>query len=174
MTETGQLGPDRFLKDSIRTLKDLADQTLKMPEDVTRLLNQQGITVDVNKVVQDVLSEKFEPLPENVELTLELDRRTPPLSLYSFDIVVQNLIQNALDAMPNGGRLKVSTATTFHPDMVSGYMELTVADTGTGISPDVLPKLFELNFSTKHVKGKGHGLGLWWIRNFLLLSLIHI
>jgi len=170
MTETGQLGPDRFLKDSIRTLKDLADQTLKMPEDVTRLLNQQGITVDVNKVVQDVLSEKFEPLPENVELTLELDRRTPPLSLYSFDIVVQNLIQNALDAMPNGGRLKVSTATTFHPDMVSGYMELTVADTGTGISPDVLPKLFELNFSTKHVKGKGHGLGLWWIRNFLLRS----
>ena len=168
LIETGELGPNKFLEESLAALKNLADQTLEMPEEVTRLLNQQGVTVDVNQVVRDVLAKTT--LPENVELILALDQATPPLSLFSFDIVVQNLVQNALDAMPHGGQIKVATASIFHPDMVSGYVDLTVADTGSGISPDVLPRLFELNFSTKHTKGKGHGLGLWWIRNFVLRS----
>ena len=168
MTETGELAPDKFLVESLTALRNLADQTLEMPEEVTRLLNQQGVTVNVNQVVQGVV-EKFKP-PENIELILDLDPEAPPLSLFSFDIVVQNLIQNAIDAMPDGGLLKVSTTSTYHPDRVSGYVELTVTDTGTGISSDMLPKLFELNFSTKHAKGKGHGLGLWWIRNFVLRS----
>jgi signal transduction histidine kinase len=168
LMETGKLGPNTFLDKSLTALKHLADQTLEMPEEVTRLLNQQGVTVDVNQVVREVVAKTMPP--ENVELILALDPATPPLSLFSFDIVVQNLVQNALDAMPHGGQLKIATASTYHPDMVSGYVNLTVTDTGSGISPDVLPRLFELNFTTKHTKGKGHGLGLWWIRNFVLRS----
>jgi len=55
-----------------------------------------------------------------------------------------------------------------HEDLAKGYIELTVRDTGTGISEDIIPRIFDLNFSTKHAKGSGHGLGLWWIRNFVL------
>jgi signal transduction histidine kinase len=90
------------------------------------------------------------------------------LSLYNFDIVVQNLIQNALDAMPNGGTLSVSTSLVIPHGLPTGYIELAVSDTGTGISEEILPKIFDLNFSTKHSKGKWLGLGLWWIRNFVL------
>jgi signal transduction histidine kinase len=94
----------------------------------------------------------------------------PTLSLYNFDIVVQNLVQNALDAMPDGGMLSVSTSSIL-PSKLTGYVALTVGDTGTGIPAEILPKIFELNFSTKHVKGRGLGLGLWWIRNFVLRAM---
>jgi two-component system cell cycle sensor histidine kinase/response regulator CckA len=75
------------------------------------------------------------------------------VSLYNFDIVVQNLVQNALDAMPDGGMLSVSTSSIL-PSKLTGYVALTVGDTGTGIPAEILPKIFELNFSTKHVKGR--------------------
>jgi signal transduction histidine kinase len=111
--------------------------------------------------------EKFR-VPDDVKLDLEFSADIPILSLYSFDIVVQNLIQNALDAMPNGGHLTISTRSVLDAD--AGYVELSVEDTGMGISADVLPRIFELNFSTKHSRGRAHGLGLWWIRNFVLRS----
>jgi signal transduction histidine kinase len=163
--ESGELTDD-FLIDSFATLRDLATQTLQMPEDVTRLLSQQGTTVNVNEVVRTVLG-RF-TMPDNVVLDLELDPDMPSLSLYNFDIVVQNLVQNALDAMPGGGRLSVSTSSLIPSRLLTGYVALTVKDTGTGIPADILSRIFDLNFSTKHVKGKGLGLGLWWIRNFVL------
>lgn len=162
----GELGPDPFLRESLSALVALADQTLKMPDEVTRLLSKTGVTVNVNDVVQRVLR-KFE-MPRDIRVDLQLDENVPSLSLYSFDIVVQNLLQNAVDAMPDGGTLSVSTESVFSPDLAGGYVELSIADTGAGIPEDVLTRIFELNFSTKHSKGKGHGLGLWWIRNFVL------
>lgn len=72
--------------------------------------------------------------------------------------------------MPDGGTLSVSTSSIL-PSKLTGYVALTVGDTGTGIPAEILPKIFELNFSTKHVKGRGLGLGLWWIRNFVLRAM---
>ncbi|MGL4461747.1 MAG: response regulator [Planctomycetia bacterium] len=82
--------------------------------------------------------------------------------------VLLNLTANARDAMPDGGRLVVKTANAewleedpLRPsDVKPGrYAVLSVADTGTGIAPDVLPHLFEPFFTTKPV-GEGTGLGL--------------
>jgi PAS domain S-box-containing protein len=67
--------------------------------------------------------------------------------------VFVNLLRNAVEAMPNGGRLEVSAG---HKDE---SVEITVADTGVGIEPDLLDKIFDLYVTTKS-KGSGIGLSL--------------
>ena len=163
--DSGEMEGSPFLLESLHALRQLAERTLQMPEDVTQLLSQEGSTVDVNAAVRTAL-EKLQ-LPSNVTVRTDLAPDIPSLSLYCFDIVIENLLQNALDAMPYGGVLSVSTASILHPELTTGYVQLTVVDSGTGIPKDILANIFDLNFSTKSGKGKGLGLGLWWIRNFV-------
>ncbi len=83
--------------------------------------------------------------------------------------VLMNLCVNARDAMPGGGRIQISAANVrvlpgaqrgFHGEIPSGrHVRLSVADTGSGIPPEVLEKIFDPFFSTKEI-GKGTGLGL--------------
>ncbi|MBL6972196.1 MAG: response regulator, partial [Desulfobacterales bacterium] len=68
---------------------------------------------------------------------------------------ILNLIFNAADAMPEGGLLTIESS--FHPE--SRLVKIMVADTGCGIAPKDLPKIFDPFFSTKE-EGKGLGLGL--------------
>jgi CheY-like chemotaxis protein len=79
-----------------------------------------------------------------------------------------NLCVNARDAMPNGGQLQLSAAkfvvddtyARMHPTAhVGTYVEITIADTGTGISPENLDRIFDPFFTTKDI-GVGTGLGL--------------
>jgi signal transduction histidine kinase len=163
----GRLPRDEVLTESLERLQNLAERTLQMPEEVTQLLSQQSSTVDVNAAVHTVLG-KIQ-VPESVDVQLDLCRDLPLLPLYCFDVVIQNLLQNAIDAMPNGGLLCVSTSSVVQEELSIGYVHLVVRDTGTGIPDDILPRIFDLNFTTKHIgtKGRGLGLGLWWIRNFV-------
>jgi signal transduction histidine kinase len=162
--------PDQeFLRAELTELLRLANRTLDMPAQVTRFLGQGGNTVDVNKCVSEVLRE-LSP-PDCITVTTDFDDGLPELSLYSFDLVVQNLIKNAIDAMPNGGALSVSTKLFAHADTSAGYVQLAVRDTGTGIPDAILPHIFDLNYTTKNKKkGKGLGLGLWWVRTFITRS----
>jgi signal transduction histidine kinase len=166
MHGNGGLESDDDLRESLDALLKLVDRTLEMPQDVTRFLSQERDIVNLNECVTAAIHAV--DIPANVELTLDLGDRIPSLPLYSFDIVVQNLLQNAVDAMPTGGRLTVSTAMTTHPELPTGYVQLIVSDTGIGIRDETLDQVFLLNFTTKHEKrGKGLGLGLWWVRNFV-------
>lgn len=158
----------KVLLDSLEDLLVLANRTLEMPKQVSRDLGQEDNTVDVNKCVTDILRDV--DLPASIGVVTELQPDIPQLSLYSFDIVVQNLIRNAIDAMPAGGHLTVTTKIIAHAELPAGYVQLSVRDTGTGISSEILPHIFDLNFTTKKSKGKGLGLGLWWVRNFVLRS----
>ena len=107
---------------------------------------------------------------EKVKLDLVHGRDLWPVKVdvSQFEQVIVNLAVNARDAMPDGGRLTVRTAnvTAQEAERLSykgmppaDYVRIDVSDTGTGIPPDILDKIFEPFFSTKEV-GKGTGLGL--------------
>lgn len=165
--KNGLSGDGTFLAEALDGLLNLAERTLQMPEEVTQLLSQQSSTVNVNAAVQAAL--KKVQVPDGVTVRFDLSEDLPLLSLYCFDVVVQNLLQNAIDAMPEGGSLTISTSSIMQEQLPAGYVQLIVRDSGTGIPEDILPRIFDLNFTTKHASGKarGLGLGLWWIRNFV-------
>jgi signal transduction histidine kinase/ActR/RegA family two-component response regulator len=117
--------------------------------------------VDLNSVVREVLD--LIPLKDRepaVALLLDLAEIPPvlgnPLELKE---VVLNLIFNALDAMPNGGRLTITTRPLEDPDSgLPASAEVTVADTGVGMTDAVRVRVFDPFFTTK--EGHGTGLGL--------------
>jgi len=86
----------------------------------------------------------------------------------NFEQIIVNLVINARDAMPEGGRIEIAARNcrleAGSPQLQDGcfpgdYIEVKVTDTGTGISQDILPRIFEPFFTTKEA-GKGTGLGL--------------
>ena len=126
--------------------------------------------VDLNEVIEGVRSMLARTLGEDIALQI---RPQSGLGLTLADPsqveqVILNLAVNARDAMPTGGMLTVTTADAdldeayarTHPGTQAGeYVSMTVADTGTGMAPDVLEHIFEPFYSTKP-RGRGTGLGL--------------
>lgn len=82
--------------------------------------------------------------------------------------VVMNIVNNAVEAMPEGGRLTIATANTYVDRVIGGferipegeYVRLTVADTGVGIAADELPRIFEPFYTKKGGEASGTGLGM--------------
>jgi two-component system NtrC family sensor kinase len=129
----------------IRNLLDFARQT----EPMLRLL-------DINQVIEQVLAMVgHQAQLQNVEVVKEFSPSLPKV-MADFDQLQQiftNLTLNAIQAMPEGGRL------TLRSSAVDGEVRVDVQDTGYGISKENMGKLFTPFFTTK-TKGKGVGLGL--------------
>jgi signal transduction histidine kinase len=98
------------------------------------------------------------------------------------DNTLLNLCLNARDAMPQGGRLRIRTANEQLDDTAQGrrrdvkagqYVMLAVTDTGTGIAPEHMPRVFEPFYTTKEM-GKGTGLGLAMTYGFMKQSGGHV
>jgi two-component system cell cycle sensor histidine kinase/response regulator CckA len=109
-------------------------------------------------------------LGETIELSVRHGRDVWPVKadLNQLEQVIVNLAVNARDAMPKGGKLTIRTANVSEPDSrkfrdegfkPGEYVQLEVADTGEGMTPEVMGKIFEPFFTTKGV-GQGTGLGL--------------
>ena len=128
------------------------------------------VCLDLNAVVGDMRGLLRQVLPEDVELVTDLD---PDVGSVRFDQsqleqVILNLVVNAGDAMPEGGRLTISTSgcrvggvpLEDAPALEPGsYTRLTVKDTGVGIADSVRDHIFEPFFTTKSAT-RGTGLGL--------------
>ena len=117
-----------------------------------------------------LLIENMRPLLRNVlgpgiQKTFDLDREMLPVMAdpTQLEVAVLNLAINARDAMPDGGTLHFASrkvTISGDPEVEDGeFIELSISDTGEGMSPDVLERAFEPFFTTKEV-GKGTGLGL--------------
>ncbi|MCX6622633.1 MAG: response regulator, partial [Acidobacteria bacterium] len=104
---------------------------------------------------------------EDIELKAKLNGGAGIVSAdpSQLEQVIMNLVVNARDAMPEGGRLTIATRYgEWAPDQApggccGGYVELAVSDTGTGMDAETLSRIFEPFFTTKE-SGKGTGLGL--------------
>src|SRR4051812_28294221 len=126
--------------------------------------------LDLGERLEDLRIMLSRLIGEKVKLEVKQDRDLWPVKadISQFEQVIVNLAVNARDAMPNGGKLDVRTANVDAAEAArmqykgmpaADYVLVEVADTGTGIPPDIIDKIFDPFFSTKDV-GKGTGLGL--------------
>jgi two-component system cell cycle sensor histidine kinase/response regulator CckA len=126
--------------------------------------------VSLTELISDMVSMLRRMIGEKVELVLEHGRDLWPVKVDAsqMDQVIMNLVVNARDAMPEGGRLVIRTrnvpaeeAADVAPDIMppADYVLIEVEDTGTGMPPEVLDRIFDPFFTTKKV-GKGTGMGL--------------
>jgi two-component system cell cycle sensor histidine kinase/response regulator CckA len=126
--------------------------------------------VQLRHLVKDVAQIIQETFPRNIEFAYVAPPTLHPISGDPTQLhqLMLNLCLNARDAMPNGGKLTVTAENTelsdedtrLHPPAKPGpYVKLVVTDTGVGMSPEVLERIFNPFFSTK-APGKGTGLGL--------------
>jgi two-component system cell cycle sensor histidine kinase/response regulator CckA len=113
--------------------------------------------LDLHDVVHRTTAMLRGALGRDIELHLEIAAAPAPIEGDAGQLqqVITNLLVNARDAIPDGGRIDI--ATRVHQD--AGRVELVVTDTGVGIAPEVVNRVFEPFFTTKEA-GKGTGLGL--------------
>jgi signal transduction histidine kinase/CheY-like chemotaxis protein len=130
----------------------------------------QARTLDLNRTLERVQPMIRRLIGEDIALSIAPKASTSLVRVDPGQVeqVLMNLVVNARDAMPRGGRLTVETAEVVldeaaaaqNPDARPGaYVALSVTDTGIGMSADVRARIFEPYFTTKGV-GKGTGLGL--------------
>ncbi|MHC4376459.1 MAG: response regulator [Planctomycetota bacterium] len=126
--------------------------------------------VDLHQSIQEVCELSGRTLGKDIELVLDLhaERSVIPGDPGQLLHVFLNLVVNARDAMPEGGEIRFTTrvfqlgaeAAHLYPELLPGeYLEVRVADTGTGIGEADLQRIFEPFFTTKD-PGKGTGMGL--------------
>ncbi len=125
--------------------------------DFARRKGPEGTTCDPAEVARRCMS-LLGPMAEHHHITMSVEATQEPLCTMidedSLQHVITNLAVNAVQAMPAGGSLRVSLSRSDN-----NIVRLDVADTGSGIAPEVLPNIFEPFFTTKP-PGQGTGLGL--------------
>ena len=128
------------------------------------------VTLDLGEAVRGLKPMLLRLIHEDIDLSIVLGERTGCVSADPGYVgqLLMNLVVNARDAMPRGGKLCITiqnvTLDPNHPDLRAGslpgeYVMLTVCDSGTGMTDAVKAHLFEPFFTTKPL-GKGTGLGL--------------
>ncbi len=142
---------------------DLTKQLLSMSGN---LLVEPEV-ISINDRIDRMIGWIGSTLGPRVSCLTDLDPETGKTKMNPahFDQIAMNLVINARDAMPGGGTIRISTSNLVElvagesGDALQHFVQLVVADSGTGIPPEVKEHLFEPFFTTKTM-GKGSGLGL--------------
>ncbi|MFQ6039869.1 MAG: PAS domain-containing sensor histidine kinase [Candidatus Poribacteria bacterium] len=130
--------------DGLRRMVEAFSQFAKMPKPQPQLC-------DINSLMQEVLS-SYQGIPENIQIKTTF-AEVPPILVDEKQLrqVLHNLIQNSVDAMPDGGELSLKTR------IESDCLKITIQDSGHGMSQETQRNMFTPYFTTKE---KGTGLGL--------------
>jgi two-component system, cell cycle sensor histidine kinase and response regulator CckA len=154
---------------------------------VARPTSSEPCLLSLNEIAEAMRNLLVRLIGENIELTFNLD---PNLGLVKMDPtqaqqILLNLVLNARDAMPGGGRIQIETNTCRLQVLAQNHMEddvallpcamFVVADNGSGMDAATRTHLFEAFFTTKR-GGKGTGLGLATVRDIVSKNggLIHV
>jgi two-component system, NtrC family, sensor kinase len=157
MRADARLGPvlDKITKQSFRAA-EIANGLLNFSRTSTTEFRE----TDLNQVIRDTLSlveHQFKTV--QIEVEIDLAENLPPIhgNPGKLQQVFLNLLLNAKDAMPAGGRLRVAT-------LANGHVEASVTDSGSGIAPEHLKRIYDPFFTTKTTPRpgdrRGTGLGL--------------
>lgn len=170
MLRSNQLPPH-----TVMSVKTIIQQSSRAAELIQQVLDFSRRTVlekqlvDLRPLLQNLTDMWQRTLPSPIQL--RFDAGQDDVTIFADPTRIQqifmNLVVNARDAMPDGGQLSLSLQripANQHPapglnPQIKEWVKVTVADTGCGIPPDVIPRLFEPFFTTKE-PGKGTGLGL--------------
>lgn len=159
-----------------RVLNILESSALRGTELIQQILTfARGVEgkrgcLQVNHLLHEIQKIIQQTLPKSIEISTDLPANLWTISgdVTQLHQVFMNLCVNARDAMPQGGSLTITaenvqldeTYARLHLDATVGpYVMITVADTGSGIAPEILHRIFDPFFTTKDL-GKGTGLGL--------------
>ncbi len=164
---------DFFIKidksDSLKLFETEINRIIDIVEElqgITRPAAKKEKAININKLLASpVFSIFFDKLGrKGIKIDLSLDKQTSMVKADKTKLtqVLINLIRNAENAMPNGGRLRICTAKTkvYFKDenLYKTVVELKICDNGTGIPQDQLTHIFEPFFTTKGAMGTGLGL----------------
>ena len=171
----------------LTTSKAATDRATKLTRQLLAFARRE--TLQLGVVTLDEVIVGCEPflrraLGESNALKLSFEPGLWPsrIDAAQFETALLNLAVNARDAMPSGGRLEITTSNTeidatqarrTHGMVPGSFVLVRVADTGTGMAPDVVAHAFEPFFTTKEV-GKGTGLGLSQVYGFIRQSGGHV
>ena len=155
-----------IMKENAERGADLVKQVLTF----ARGMDGERISVQLKHIVKDLVGVLKETLPKSIAVKYDVETELWTISADPTQIhqVLMNVCINARDAMPSGGTLTIKAKNVsidenyarMNIDAEPGnYARLTVADTGTGMTRDVLQWIFDPFFTTKEI-GKGTGLGL--------------
>jgi PAS domain S-box-containing protein len=167
------LPPESVARNDLQGVQKTAERAANLTRQLLAFARRQVIQptlLNLNELIVNMSKMMGRLIGENIEI---VTRAAPDLGMVRADAgqmeqVLLNLVVNARDAMPDGGKLVIETANVVldrdyarqHSEVASGeYVMLSVSDEGMGMSHEVQARIFEPFFTTKE-QGKGTGLGL--------------
>ncbi|MFA6318647.1 MAG: ATP-binding protein [Elusimicrobiota bacterium] len=144
----------KIIESEIRQASDIINEIL----DFSRTRDLQPVTMGVNNFVEELLS--VYPFPAHINVVQRLDPANPNISIDMTEMrqAVRNVIGNSIEVMPTSGSLGIRTYAQ------GEWAVIEIADSGPGIPPDVLDKIFVAFYTTK---ARGTGLGLAVVKKVL-------
>jgi signal transduction histidine kinase len=177
LQQKNQDDPDYYEINEICTAAKRGGELTRQLLTYSRKIKSEKRPINLNDQAHQAhrLLRRTVPKMIEIDLRLEEDLKLVDADPVQIEQVLMNLAINARDAMPDGGRLVIMTATVRRPEKNSGtkplspsreWVLLSVSDTGHGMDKDTLEQIFEPFFSTK-APGKGTGLGLSMVHGII-------
>jgi signal transduction histidine kinase len=172
-----QIPKDSRLRKPLLTIKQTGEKAAAMVQDLLTL-SRRGVEVreviNLNEVIRDYLEspecEKLRAYHPDAQLNLQIANDLmnllgSPIHLFK---TLMNLVSNAVEAMPHGGTVRIKTENRYLDSSINGYdtieegdyVVLSVSDTGVGISPEDVSRIFEPFYTRKEMGRSGTGLGM--------------